>query len=123
MTISDAIARIDNLKPNRFDLADKIRWLSELDGRIKNEIIDTHEGGDDSEFIGYGEDTDINTVLLVPYPYDDIYIRYLEMQIDYANGETAKYTNSSTLFNEAYVSFIRYYNRTFMPKSSRSKYF
>lgn len=123
MTIAEVIAGVDKLKPNCFDTVDKIRWLSELDGRIKSEIIDTHEGSDESGFIGYGEDADISTPLLVSFPYDDIYIRYLEMQIDYSNGETAKYTNSSTLFNEAYSAYMRYYNRTHMPKRKKSKYF
>ena len=123
MTIADVIARVDNLKPNRFDMSDKIRWISEIDGRIKTEIIDTHEGDEGIVFEGYNEDTDTDTVLLVPFPYDDIYIRYLDMQIDYANGETAKYANSSVLFNEAYSTYYRYYNGRHMPKGKKFRFF
>ena len=123
MTINEAIARVDALKPNNYDPVEKIKWLSELDGRIKAEVIDTHEGGENFVFRGYNEDTDINTVLLVPFPYDDMYIRYLEMQIDYANGETSKYGNSFVLYNTAYLNFCNYYNRTYMPKGSKMKFF
>jgi hypothetical protein len=49
MTVNSAITRVNRLKPNGFDAADKIRWLAELDGEIRREIIETHEGG--GEFI------------------------------------------------------------------------
>lgn len=123
MKIIDAINEIDALKPNTIPMSDKIRWLSQLDGRIKTEIIDTHEGGENAEFNGYDDNTPESTVLLVPAPYDVIYIRYLDAQIDYTNGETKRYNNSSALYNIAYRDYQNYYNRTHLPKSSRRKYF
>ena len=45
MTIIGAITRVDTVKPNTYSQMDKVKWLSELDGIIKAEIIDTHEGG------------------------------------------------------------------------------
>ena len=47
MTINEAITRLDSLKPNGYTLSDKIGWLSIVDGMIKNNIIDTHEGADE----------------------------------------------------------------------------
>lgn len=123
MTIIDAINEIDALKPNTIPQPDKIRWLSQLDGRIKTEIIDTHEDGDKVEFKGYDDKTSEDTVLLVPAPYDVIYIHFLDAQIDYTNGETKRYNNSSALYNNAYRDYDRHYNRTHLPKSSRRKYF
>ena len=121
MTIMDALYRIDELKPNRYSQPEKIKWLSSLDGLIKREIIDTHERCQqtscckDIDFNGYGDDEDLSTVLLVPAPYDDIYLRWLEMQIDYANGEYGKYNNSANVYNTAYAAFANYYNKTHMP--------
>lgn len=43
MTIIEAIQAVDSLKPNNYSELEKIQWLSELDGTIKAEIIDTHE--------------------------------------------------------------------------------
>ena len=123
MKIIDAINEIDALKPNTISQSDKIRWLSQLDGRIKSEIIDTHECKESVEFKGYDDNTPESTVLLVPAPYDVIYIRYLDAQIDYINGETKRYNNSSALYNVAYRDYERYYNRTHLPKSLRRKYF
>lgn len=123
MTIIEAIQSIDLLKPNNYTQEDKVAWLSTLDGVIKNEIIDTHEGADKVTFKGYDENTPLDTILLVPAPYTDIYARWLEAQIDYTNGETEKYTNSMIMYNTAYSAFERYYNRTHMPKSKSMKFF
>lgn len=123
MTIIEAINRIDSLKPNNYTQEDKVRWLSNLDGVIKKEIIDTHEGSENVTFTGYESDTPLETALLVPFPYDDIYLKWLEAQIDYANGETARYTNSMIMYNTAYSAFERYYNRTHMPKGKSFKFF
>jgi hypothetical protein len=115
MTIAEATSRIEEIKPNSCSQPEKIKWLSSLDGVIKSEIIDTHEGGSDIVFNGYNEYSDPNTVLLVPAPYDDVYLRWLEARIDYANGEYGKYNNSLTAFNDAYSLFARHYNRNNMP--------
>ena len=123
MTLIEAINRIDSFKPNTYVQTDKIKWLSNLDGIIKKEIIDTHEGSEEVIFDGYDVDTALDTVMLVPSPYDDIYLKWLEAQIDYVNGDTAKYNNSMTMYNSAYSAFERYYNRTHMPKTKSIKFF
>ena len=123
MTIIELITDVDALHPNGYDQVFKTQWLSQLDGRIKDEIIDTHEGGEDIIFNGYDADTNPNTELLVPRPYDEVYRYWLEAQIDYANGEYTKYNNSMMMFNTAYSAYERYYNRTHMPKGKSLKLF
>ena len=123
MKIIEAIQAVDTWKPNTYSELEKIQWLSKLDSTIKTEIIDTHEGADDITFNGYDENTSLETELLVKAPYDDIYVSWLESRIDYANGEYAKYNNSTTVFNTAYTSFERYYNKSHMPKGTKIQYF
>ena len=123
MTIMDAIHRINTVKPNTYDQALKIKWLSTLDGIIKSEIIDTHEGGENVAFTGYTEDSNLLTELLVPAPYDDIYIRYLESQIDYANGEYGKYNNSVAMYNTTFTAYKKYYNNIHKPITKEFKHF
>jgi hypothetical protein len=123
MTIIEAITRIKVLKPDTFLQQDIIRWLSVLDGIIKKEIIDTHEGGEDVIFNGYNEQSDLTQEMLVPAPYDDIYLRWLEAQMDYTNGEYNKYNNSMVVYNESYTNFARFYNSTHMPKGKKFKFF
>lgn len=123
MTIMEALYRVDELKPNSFSQIEKIKWLSELDGMVKSEIINTHEGGEDIVFNGYSEDTALTTELLIPAPYDEIYIKWLEMQIDYNNGEYGKYNNSMAMYNTSYSAYERHYNRTHMPIGKKFKFF
>lgn len=117
MTIIEAISSLNEVKPNSYSQTEKIKWLSRLDGMIKSEIIDTHEGGENITFSGYDENVDLSTVLLVPHPFDEIYIRYLEMQIDYANNEYGKYNNSREMYNTTFEAYAKYYNRKNMPIS------
>lgn len=123
MTIMDALYRTDELKPNSYTQTQKIKWLSTLDGIVKSEIIDTHEGGEGIVFNGYSENADLSTELLIPAPYDDIYLRWLEAQIDYSNGEYGKYNNSIAMYNTAYAAFQNYYNRNHMPIGKKFKFF
>lgn len=123
MTIIEIITDVDALKPNGLGQPYKVQWLSQLDARIKHDIIDTHEGGEDVSFNGYNAETPIGTELLVPHPYDDVYRYWLEAQIDYVNGEYTKYNNSMSMFNEAYSAYERHYNRTHMPKGNSLKFF
>lgn len=119
MTIMEALHRIDTIKPNSFSQTEKIKWLSTLDGIINTEIM----GADVGAFKGYTADTALTTPLIVPAPYDDIYLYWLETNIDYWNGEIGKYNNSVTMYNEAYSTFAKYYNRTNMPKKKYRFFF
>lgn len=120
MTIREAIDRIDSLKHNTYTNGEKVEWLSRLDGLIKDQIIDTHDG-DPVYFYGYTED-DMGAELLVHAPYDEMYIRWLEAQIDYYNGEISRYNNSIMMYQAAYDAYQRHYNRTHMPKGKTLKY-
>lgn len=123
MTIIEAINRIDDLKHNTYDQKDKLEWLSRLDSMVKRLIIDTHEGGEDVSFTGYDDSTDIHTELLIPAPFDEVYLRWMEAQIDYSNGEYDKYNNSIEMYNTSWTGYQNYYNRTHMPKGKSMKFF
>lgn len=123
MTIREAINRIDNLKHNVYSRSEKIAWLARLDAEVKQQIIDAHENNKRLIFAGYDEDTPEDTELLIPFPYDDVYLKYLEAQIDYYNGEYDKYNNAIVMYQAALDVFTNYYRRTHMPKGTAIKYF
>lgn len=117
MTVNEAIMFVDKMKPNKFSPEEKFRWLTDIDGMIVRELIETHEGNPlTGEFQGYAVGRDEDAVLIAPAPYDQIYRWYLESQIDLGNMEIAKYNNSKSLFNQAYLTYTDHYNRTHMPK-------
>ena len=123
MKIREAIERIDSHKHNIYTQNDKIAWLSRLDSMVKTLIIDAHEGGEALEFTGYDDNTDLNTEMLVPAPFDEMYLRWLEAQIDYANGEYGKYNNAIMMYQTAFDGYANYYNRNHMPKGQKFKFF
>ena len=122
MKIIEAINRIDSLKHNTYTQSDKLEWLSRLDAMVKQHIIDTHEG-DEITFTGYDDNTDLQVELLIPAPYDEVYLRWMEAQIDYHNGEYDKYNNAIDMWSTAYEGYRNYYNRTHMPKGKKFKFF
>lgn len=122
MKIIDAINRVDALKFNTYSDSEKVEWLSRLDNSVKNLIIDTHEGGEDVIFIGYDDNTDKNTVLLVPAPFDEVYLRWLEAQIDYHNGEFDKFNASIIMYNTAFDAYANFYNRNHMPRNRGTRF-
>ena len=115
MKINEAIHRLDSLKFNTYTQDDKVEWLSRLDNMVKQQIIDTHEGAESVSFTGYTADTPPETVLLVPAPHDEMYLRWMEAQIDYHNGEYDKYNNSIIMFNTVFEAYQKHYNSAHKP--------
>lgn len=115
MKIIEAINRLDALNFNTYTDDDKVAWLSRLDNMVKKQIIDNHDGAEQITFSGYTPDTPTDTVLLVPAPYDEVYIRWMEAQIHYHNGEYDKYNNAIIMFNTAFQAYAAYYTQTHLP--------
>ena len=115
MSIIEAIAQLDSLVRNTYSHNDKIGWLSRLDWIIKTQIIDLHHGAETVSFSGYNDNTDTHTELLVPPPFDEIYLRWMEAQIHYHDGEFDRYNAAITMYNTAFEGFRDYYTRTHKP--------
>ena len=110
MTIREAIDAADGLRNNVIAENVKRAWLSELDGRIYFEILKPY--GKPEVFNGYRDGTPDDTELLVPYPYDSLYISYLEKEIARQNAEMPRYNNASIVWNEKLEAFRRWFVRT-----------
>lgn len=91
MTAWDAVRWIDDKKHNVYSLEDKLRWLSQVETMA-------------AELRGrFGEqrapiELEPDTVLSIPEPYDGLYLRWLEAQIDYTGQEYLKYNNAMAMF-------------------------
>ncbi len=119
MTANEAIKLADGLKPNNHTSANKLAWLSRLDEKIYHELFRTHADAPDS-FTPYTANT---AELLVPEPWcGDVYNYYLQSMIDRENGEIAKYNQSAALFNQAYLEYCAFYNRTHAPVPTTSRF-
>ena len=109
MTISEAISQTRKLSGNAVDDNTMCRWLSELDGRL---MLDFYKGG---EWMSYSLPDDEDHELLVPFPWDELYVHYLEAMVYYSNGELERYRNSYEMYNKKELDFRQWYARTHVP--------
>ena len=125
MTISEAIDRIDAVKPNAYSEGEKKKWLSQLDSMAWRDVLSTHDFNEDetpmTSFDGYTEDTDGDTELLIPDEYGEIYITWLGAKIDFVNQEINRYTNGQIMFNAQWADYCNGWNRSHMPKGQPIK--
>lgn len=118
MTILQAMAQADCDRPNEISAERKLEWLSALDGQIHTELLAAYQGAL-APFTGYGADTELRTTqLLVPFPYDEIYLRYLVMRIDLEQGELERYNHDAASFNRIWQSYAAHHGRTCDPKGA-----
>ena len=94
-TLQQALTRIDTICPNAWDDAAKLLWLNECESMIQTRILGTAP----EACITYDADTARSTTLLVPAPFDRLYVYYVIAMCDYAAHETAHYADSMMLFN------------------------
>lgn len=123
MTIMEAINGANRLFPNNeYTQTEKIAWLNRIDTQIKQEIIDIRQDADSVAFHGYDEDTDENTSLLVPVPYDEVYIFYLKSQMELYNGDINRYSATAAALNDRLTAFRNAYNRQHAAKNVPLKF-
>lgn len=111
-TFSEIIDRVDQNKPNAFEKLEKLRWLTDLDGKIATEVMMMSISG--VRNLPRGEAAR-DCEPLVSFPYEDLYDRYLEAQIDYHNGEFGNYQNAMEAYNAAYNGFVNWFLNTYDP--------
>ncbi|MBR3767929.1 MAG: hypothetical protein IKL10_06795 [Clostridia bacterium] len=116
MTVKEAIEKTDILYPNVFSFSQKALWLQELDGKVFAEFLSNYK--DSIENFSGGYTLSPEKELLIPDLFSEIYQRYLIMQFDIRDSDITRYTNSASLFNTAYLSFMNYYNRTHTVKEN-----
>lgn len=117
MTVIEAIRRTDELYPNVIPFSQKAYLLEQLDNRVFNEILVKYDDIDCSFESGYQENQDAQ--LVIKAPFEEIYIKYLVMQLDIINSDITRYQNSYALFNTMYLDYIRYINRNHTIKACR----
>ena len=100
MTASEAIARAKEVRQGSIDYSQYLKWVNVLEGRVQVEI----SGKKPEEVITYTEESD-NIQLLVPHPYDEVYIYYLCAMIDFFNEEWDLYANDAAFFEKAFEDF------------------
>ena len=101
--------------PLRSPEAERIAWLDSIDRTVCAEIT----GG---EFGGYTVDSPADTELLVPPPYDELYLHVLEARSAYVGGEIDRYNNATALLQNLWEAYARSYIRSHRPTRRELNY-
>ena len=118
MTIQEALDLCDEMKPNMMSRKLKIRYLSEIEQLIYDEIVIKHEHTEAEDVKPeYTENSDEGTVLIVPDPYSMVYVYWLMSKVDIQNQEDDRYNIDRAHFENAYETMSDYWTRTRMPRT------
>lgn len=112
-TIKEIIARVDEIRPNGFTERVKLAWVSELEGKIAADVM--LMSIDEIRNLEYKYPDDLENEPMVSYPHQEVYVYWLQAQIDYTNGEYNKYQNSMEMYNQHYGNFVRWFANTYAP--------
>ena len=135
MTVAEIIEQYNTERPNQASDELKIGWLKKCEQMIINEVIISHEhdltdedkvslsvhgstlkitpaGLLESHMDGF----DLDTEMLVPAPYDDLYLWYLDQRVGYTQADTKRYNMAVVQYNNALLSYQQYFNRTYKTK-------
>ena len=124
MTIQGALDMLDSMRPNMMERSVKISFLNNIEHLIHDEMVMRHEHTAAQETAPeYDDDTDGGTELLIPSPYDMLYVYWLMCQIDHVNMEYDKYNNDRTPFETAYDTAGDWYTRTHMPLQAGREFY
>ena len=143
MTIREVLTAVKAMKPSQYDDETLVRWMSELNARLWQDILYRYGRrvpplltastlcAEATAFIppcGISAPSqpvgpplpltlkDMEQPLLVAFPHDDLYVKWLCAQIDYQNAEFDRYNNSLVHFNAGLQAFADWYNRAHMPR-------
>lgn len=108
MTIYETIARVDRLRDNTMPTDEKISCLEHVDRMIYEELVKGREGEESVAYPDYGDE---DKELLVPPPFDMLYVYRLEAEIYYTYGEIKKQANALIRYNELISGYAAKYIR------------
>lgn len=109
MTVTGTISKADELRMNTISDEQKAEWVMGLDKEIAERMGTAYRVHDWPA--GDGE-------LLLPSPYDRVYVLYLCSQIDYYNNETALYGNDKAVYDESLSEALAWWRRENCPADS-----
>ncbi len=105
MKVSELLAQVNKVKPNTYDNDILLRWANRAEAMVQTEAMSILP----EAVTEYTLPEDIDTDMILPPPYDQVYELYVEAQVDYAQQEFGTYNNTMVLFNSAYSEMLAYY--------------
>lgn len=107
MTVNECLAKVKDRKPNAYNDESLNDWLNECEAMVQREIMLTVP----DEIIQYEWPDDRDKELILPRPYDAMYVTYIIMMIQYVQEEYGAYNNTNLMFQTQYQAAQGYYNK------------
>lgn len=109
MTTKKLVELLRELTPTEFSDSILLMWISNCENTILTDVL-----------LASPEDcvelTELNDEkLLVPHPWDKLYLPYMQAQVAHANGEYDHYGNYIALFNAYLEEYARHIMETVQP--------
>ena len=147
MTIREMLTTVKSLKPSQIEDVILVRWISELEARMFEDILCRYASAEGSLPVAGNPSPaslqggavrgdrnpslterseppapfsvdDLEAAPRVAFPHDDLYVKWLCAQIDYYNGDFDRYNNAMVMFNNGYQAFADSYNRAHLPRQT-----
>lgn len=107
MTLRELLNKISEEKPNSFSEAKLISFVNEVEAEVAEELNKSIV-----PVYTFEHDSELDKELLVPAPYDRLYVSYVKAMIDYANEEYDSYANNQAQHVQDYRDFVDWVVRT-----------
>jgi len=128
MTLAELIAYVDQIRPNAFDKEMETGWVSEIERKVYEQVINKAAPTDAEtweEYIApsdafhgpYNYEEDAERTLLVEDAHKAVYVTYLLAQMDYANMELERYNADAAMHQAAWDEYASEYRRNHMPRA------
>ncbi len=106
MIVSETIEKVKERKPNAYEDHTLLEWLNEIEARVQRDLLDTAPEG----IFSYSIERDMERELLLPKPYDVVYLHYIIAMIEFNQQEYEAYNNTVELLNSTFSAAQKYYN-------------
>lgn len=139
-TVAQIIEQYNAERPNQVADELKVTWLRKFEHMIINEVLMSHEHNLEDErafglemvgstlvikpagsFEEHLNNFGLETYLIIPEPYDDVYLHYLDQRIALNNNDKTRYNTASIQYNNALLTYQQYVNRTYVTKKISKK--
>lgn len=126
MNVMEILAEVDLKYPNDVDISQKWSWITTLEKMLLDECLMTHELSEEerirAEEIRRLKDVGRDYKPVAQPPYHEVYVHYISMQIALVNVDTEQYENESTLYNNALLTYKKWFNRTHRSRERNLKW-
>jgi hypothetical protein len=107
MTVNEILARVKDKKPNAYSDESLNDRLNEIEAKVQRDVLLTVP----DDIIQYRWPEDRNKEVILPKPYDSVYVYYIKMMIEFDQEEYNAYNNTNVMFETLLNDAKAFYNR------------